>query len=113
MMSKDLIMTLLNHKETSDSTGKLNEFNRFFFMANMAYIAIIVFNATLLLGYNYIQCLWHIIFDKSDLGLFLMSLSISIYISIVIHLVIEIKSFIYNLWTLFLVNILVRRAKRA
>ncbi|MFE4814585.1 hypothetical protein ACFQ9Y_26315 [Peribacillus simplex] len=83
---------------------KFEIYNKFFFGISILYLFIIVFNLLIYIIFSNVPSDWSIPFFTSKTNNTLAALLISLYIVFIIHSLIELKSFVYNLYQCFKIN---------
>lgn len=93
------LLALLRANENEKS--KFQEYNYFFFSISILYLFFIILNFTLTVFLNNTSHDWYIVYFSIDVNNKLFSFLVSIYLTCVINSLIEMKSFIYNLYQVF------------
>lgn len=93
------LMALLRANE--DEKSKFQEYNYFFFAISIMYLFIIISNFLLSIILNNLPEGWYYSGFSVDLNNKIYSMLISLYIVFILNALIEMKSFIYNLYQLF------------
>ncbi|NEU62691.1 hypothetical protein [Paenibacillus sp. ALJ109b] len=88
-------------KVNKEKMSKFQEYNYFFFSISLLYLFVIIFNFVLSIFLNNIPEDWSLLFFSKKTNDTLYAVVISSYITFVINALIEMKSFIYNLYQLF------------
>lgn len=96
------LLALLKANENEKS--KFQEYNYFFFSISILYLAVIIINFLLSIFLNNISDTWHITFFTAKTNNQIFSILVSIYLTLVVNALIEMKSFIFNLYQVFSAN---------
>ncbi|MEK5056025.1 hypothetical protein MHH96_21795 [Niallia sp. FSL K6-0212] len=93
------LMALMRANENDRS--KFQEYNYFFFSISILYLTIIIINFLLSIILGNLPEGWYFVYFNKELNNKLFSVFVSIYIVFIVNALIEMKSFIYNLYQLF------------
>lgn len=103
LANENTIKMLLTVKH-KNSSSKFVEFNLYFYGISISYLIVIVINFCLTMLFKYLPADFYIPFLPVWVNEITSSFLISIYIAINLNLLIELKSFIYNLFQVFFTN---------
>lgn len=96
------LITLITVKDKD--RNKFVAYNKSFFGITILYLSIIILNLMLYIIFSNLPTNWSITVFSSELNNTLASIMISFYFVLIIHSLIEIKNFIYNLYQTFNFN---------
>jgi hypothetical protein len=102
LVNGDTLITLLKISEKEKS--KFQEYNYFFLAFSILYTIIIISNFCIALFLRNVSLDWHIAYFSVKVNNAIYSIVVSAYITIVLNALIEIKSFVYNLYQIFSTN---------
>ncbi|GIO35759.1 hypothetical protein J41TS12_06200 [Paenibacillus antibioticophila] len=88
-------------KVNREKMSKFQEYNYFFFSISLLYLFIIIFNFITSIFLNNIPDKWSLLFLDKKTNDTLYSVLMSLYIVFILNALIEMKSFVYNLYQLF------------
>ncbi|MEA3318673.1 MAG: hypothetical protein U9Q88_01515 [Bacillota bacterium] len=88
-------------KANDNERNKFQEYNYFFFSISILYLAIIVANFLFSIILNILPKDWFLPYFTQNINNRIFCFFISIYIVFILNAIIEMKSFIYNLYQLF------------
>jgi len=91
----------VKHKEQLD---KFSTYNVYFYGLSIIYLGIIILNLLLLVIFKYLPTDWCLSFFSKSTNEYIAAVLISLYLVIILYFLIEIKSFIYNLFQIFTTN---------
>lgn len=103
-LANNLTVKVMMEVSTSDEIPPLIKFNNYFFGIAFIYLALIVINTFLQFIFKYVPDEFHFAFFSNGMNEWLAAILISCYITFVINMLVEMKSFIYNLFQVFLTN---------
>ncbi|WP_433618759.1 hypothetical protein [Paenibacillus cellulositrophicus] len=88
-------------KTNAENMSKFQEYNYFFFSISVLYLFIIILNFVMSIFLNNIPDNWSLSFLDKKINDIFYSVLMSLYIVFILNALIEMKSFIYNLYQLF------------
>lgn len=91
----------VKHKEQLD---KFSTYNVYFYGLSVFYLGIIILNLLLLVTFKYLPEDWCLNFFSKSINEYIAAVLISLYLVTILYFLIEIKSFIYNLFQIFTTN---------
>jgi hypothetical protein len=94
-------MISINHGE---QLNKFAVYNLYFYGLSLFYLALIVINSLFLFTIKYVKEDWSFYLFSSYQNELICATIITIYILVVLNFLIELKSFIYNLFQIFITN---------
>ncbi|WP_077210392.1 hypothetical protein [Bacillus dakarensis] len=96
------LYTLLTN--TLEERSMFQVYNLFFFLISIQFLAIIIMNFILFVIFTNIPVSWQLPNFDQEVNERIASGLLSLYIVIIVHSLIEVKSFIYNLYQIFSTN---------
>ncbi|SIR47830.1 hypothetical protein SAMN05878494_3942 [Bacillus cereus] len=97
--------TLINLMTVSEADkSKFEEYNLYFFGLSLLYLGIIILNLLLMLFFKNVPNDWSLPFLSNQVNEIIASVLMTIYLAILMHSLIELKSFVYNLFQCFTIN---------
>ncbi|PGB63959.1 hypothetical protein [Bacillus toyonensis] len=97
--------TLINLMTASEADkSKFEEYNLYFFGLSLLYLGIIILNLLLMLFFKNVPDDWSLPFVSNQVNEIIASVLMTIYLAILMHSLIELKSFVYNLFQCFTIN---------
>lgn len=91
----------INHQDNID---KFSTYNLYFYGLSIFYLGIIILNFVLLAIFKYLPKNWYVSFLSVTVNEYIAAILISLYLVLNLYFLIEIKSFIYNLFQIFTTN---------
>lgn len=91
----------INHEEQLD---KFSTYNLYFYGLSIFYLGIVILNFLLLVIFKYLPADWSLSFLSESINEYIAAFLISLYLILNLYFLIEIKSFIYNLFQIFATN---------
>lgn len=91
----------VKHEEQLD---KFSTYNVYFYGLSIFYLGITILNLLLLVTFKYLPTNWCLSFFSKLTNEYIAAVLISLYLVIILYFLIEIKSFIYNLFQIFTTN---------
>ncbi|WML30211.1 hypothetical protein RCG24_20385 [Neobacillus sp. OS1-32] len=91
----------VKHEEQLD---KFSTYNVYFYGLSIFYLGITIMNLLLLVTFKYLPVDWCLSFFSKLTNEYIAAVLISLYLVIILYFLIEIKSFIYNLFQIFTTN---------
>ncbi|MCW4364004.1 hypothetical protein [Bacillus paralicheniformis] len=103
LVSDQTMITLItvNH---GDKGSKFKVYNLYFFGVAVSYLFLIILNFLLMFIFKYMPTHWYITFWSKDTNEYISAFLISLYISLVLYFLVEMKSVIYNLFQVFVTH---------
>ncbi|MCY7913499.1 MULTISPECIES: hypothetical protein [Bacillus] len=103
LVSDQTMITLItvNHE---DKGSKFKVYNLYFFGVAVSYLFLIILNFLLMFIFKYMPTHWYITFWSKDTNEYISAFLISLYISLVLYFLVEMKSVIYNLFQVFVTH---------
>ncbi|MDX5475907.1 MAG: hypothetical protein LPK00_10280 [Bacillaceae bacterium] len=101
------LIRMVSVKHESNKTETLSKFavyNLYFYGLSIFYLFLIVINFFLSITLSFIDDNWSLIFISKAQNEIISSILITIYILVVLNFLIELKSFIFNLFQIFITN---------
>ncbi|WP_209125161.1 hypothetical protein [Alkalihalobacillus sp. BA299] len=102
LVNGETLITLISMD--SKERSRFAEYNYYFLGLSLLYLILIIFNLLALLIFKNMSKEWHLQFLSNKLNEGITSFLIAVYVTFVIHSLIELKSFIYNLFQCFNIN---------
>ncbi|PFY83990.1 hypothetical protein [Bacillus toyonensis] len=97
--------TLINLMAVSEAEkSKFEEYNLYFFGLSLVYLCIIILNLLLMLFFKNVPADWSLPFLSNQVNEIIASVLMTLYLGILMHSLIELKSFVYNLFQCFTIN---------
>ncbi|PEI81405.1 hypothetical protein COM25_04520 [Bacillus wiedmannii] len=97
--------TLINLMAVSEAEkSKFEEYNLYFFGLSLLYLGIIILNLLLMLFFKNVPADWSLPFVSHQVNEIIASVLMTVYLGILMHSLIELKSFVYNLFQCFIIN---------
>ncbi|MFL0401971.1 hypothetical protein ACH0BP_09685 [Bacillus nitratireducens] len=97
--------TLINLMAVSEAEkSKFEEYNLYFFGLSLLYLGIIILNLLLMLFFKNVPADWSLPFVSHQVNEIIASVLMTLYLGILMHSLIELKSFVYNLFQCFTIN---------
>ncbi len=97
--------TLINLMAVSEAEkSKFEEYNLYFFGLSLLYLGIIILNLLLMLFFKNVPADWSLPFVSHKVNEIIASVLMTLYLGILMHSLIELKSFVYNLFQCFTIN---------
>lgn len=97
--------TLINLMTVSEAEkSKFEEYNLYFFGLSLLYLGIIILNLLLMLFFKNVPDDWSLPFLSNQVNEVIASVLMTMYLGILMHSLIELKSFVYNLFQCFTIN---------
>ncbi|PEN45171.1 hypothetical protein COI74_06770 [Bacillus wiedmannii] len=84
--------------------SKFEEYNLYFFGLSLLYLGIIILNLLLMLFFKNVPADWSLPFVSHQVNEIIASVLMTVYLGILMHSLIELKSFVYNLFQCFIIN---------
>jgi hypothetical protein len=100
---KTTMLTLISVKHNNTNT-KFEVYNLYFYGISIWYLFIIIFNFILSIIFKFLPREWSIYYLSKSVNEIISAMMISVYITIIVNFLIEMKSFIYNLFQVFITN---------
>lgn len=97
------MITLLTVKH-NEKYSKFAIYNLYFFGIACCYLILIIINFILMFIFKYMPSDWSIPYFTEKSNEFISSILISAYLIVILYLIIEVKSFIFNLFQVFITN---------
>jgi hypothetical protein len=97
------MITLITVRHGEESS-KFKIYNLYFFGIGICYLILIITNFLLMIFFNDLPRDWHLPYLSQRLSELISATLISFYIVLVLNFLIEVKSFIYNLFQVFITN---------
>lgn len=94
-------MIAINHEGKLD---KFSTYNLYFYSLSLIYLGIIILNFLLLVTFKYMPTNWSLDFITNSINEYIAAFLITFYLILNLNFLIEIKSFIYNLFQIFITN---------
>ncbi len=102
LVNGDTLITLL--KVDSGESSKFQKYNYFFLAFSLLFLSIIIFNFILEVLIFNLDDGWSISLFSNKVNTIFFTIGVSLYVTFFINALIEIKSFIYNLYQVFSIN---------
>ncbi|MFB5251201.1 hypothetical protein ACE38F_12505 [Bacillus mycoides] len=97
--------TLINLMTVSEADkSKFEEYNLYFFGLSLLYLGIIILNLLLMLFFKNVSADWSLPFVSHQTNEIIASVLMTMYLGLLMHSLIELKSFVYNLFQCFTIN---------
>ncbi|HDR5349732.1 hypothetical protein PDQ74_05845 [Bacillus cereus group sp. Bc005] len=97
--------TLINLMAVNEAEkSKFEEYNLYFFGLSLLYLGIIILNLLLMLFFKNVPADWSLPFVSHQVNEIIASVLMTLYLGILMHSLIELKSFVYNLFQCFTIN---------
>ncbi|KUH43709.1 hypothetical protein M2E15_5942 [Bacillus mycoides] len=97
--------TLINLMAVSEAEkSKFEEYNLYFFGLSLLYLGIIILNLLLMLFFKNVPADWSLPFVSHQVNEIIASVLMTLYLGILMHSLMELKSFVYNLFQCFTIN---------
>ncbi|KGR88413.1 hypothetical protein [Lysinibacillus odysseyi] len=96
------MLTVVNEGE--DKISKFAIYNLYFFGVICSYLSLIIINFILLVVFKYLPADWSNPFFAETTNEIVAAILISMYVTVLINFMIEVKSYVYNLFQVFLTN---------
>ncbi|SMD81883.1 hypothetical protein BACERE00175_01677 [Bacillus cereus] len=97
--------TLINLMAVSEAEkSKFEEYNLYFFGLSLLYLGIIILNLLLMIFFKNVPADWSLPFVSHQVNEIIASVLMTIYLGVLMHSLIELKSFVYNLFQCFIIN---------
>ncbi|PFS47138.1 hypothetical protein [Bacillus cereus] len=97
--------TLINLMTVSESEkSKFEEFNLYFLGLSILYLILIILNLILMIFYKNVPSNWSFPWVSKQCNEMVASILMTIYVMVLTHTLIELKSFVYNLFQCFTIN---------
>lgn len=101
-------MISVNHIDTDnqklENLSKFGVYNLYFYGLSIFYLSLIILNYLLSISIGMVSEDWSLSFFSETQNEIICSLAITIYLIVVLNFLIEIKSFIFNLFQIFITN---------
>lgn len=91
----------VSHKKESN---KFAIYNIYFYGISIFYLGIIIMNFLLLITFKYLPSDWSLGLFSDSINEYIAAALITVYLVIIFNFLIEMKSFIYNLFQIFITN---------
>ncbi|MCR4351918.1 hypothetical protein NT851_18910 [Bacillus amyloliquefaciens] len=103
LVSDQTMITLITVKH-QDKGSKFKVYNLYFFGVAVSYLFLIILNFLIMIIFKYMPTDWHITFWNKDTNESISAFLISLYLTLVLNFLVEMKSVIYNLFQVFVAH---------
>lgn len=103
LVSGPTLIVLIKLDKNNERT-KFEIYNLYFFGISILYLFLMIFNLIMLLVFKHVSVDWTISTFKTEINECIAALLITVYLLFVLNALIELKSFIYNLYQIFINN---------